>query len=615
MKAEALRQIVANRWFAIIDLLLVAISGVAWVLIPELGIWFTLAAVLPWTLRLLAGKLPFQRTPFDWLIAIFLTTAWVGYWAAYDKTAAWIKVWLIVTSVLMYFALSAQPKRNMGPLSMISFFMGLGISIYFFLTHNFTGNPESIMTWWINHRPQVGWPAIHHGYISGLLVITNLFAFYWLWNVRKEAPGRFSIALKVLLILGLGTVVGAFILTMSRGIWAAAACGLGVWVLWRFLASDRFATKPRVRSLFPVFVLVYLCVIIAFVYLGPARAGGGVAQSDYGINSRAELFERSAYFLADYPITGGGLSSFPGLYSQYILSIPIFYFVNSYNMFLDVSIEQGLIGGLAFILIYFGSVWFVSWTIVKTQSDQIRFFSWLGLFALVVAIVHGLFYDYLYNGSGTMLLLFPVGVSMLGVMDLHHSENKVVQLADVLPGLSTSKVRTAVGILVVATFTILVLNINKLVSLWYANLGSVQMSKVELMHFPTNNWATTEIVPELETANASLHSALQYDPNNQTANYRLGMISMLRQDFRTASINLETAHKEAPNHRGIIKSLGYCYSWLGELDKAELLLERVSEAQNELDIYVWWWGAQGRHDLSVNAFQMASRLNAQTTQP
>ena len=79
-------------------------------------------------------------------------------------------------------------------------------------------------------------------------------------------------------------------------------------------------------------------------------AGSGWSgKSSFGNNSRAELTERGAYFLLDYPITGGGLNSFPGLYSQYMLGIPQFYFINSYNLFLDVAIEQGIIGGLAFL--------------------------------------------------------------------------------------------------------------------------------------------------------------------------------------------------------------------------------------------------------------------------
>lgn len=605
-----LRQVIANRWFALLDLLFVLVSGAAWVLIPELGIWFTLAALLPWALRLLAGKLPFRRTPFDWLMAVFLITVWIGYWVAYDQTAAWIKAWLIVTAVLMYFALSTQPKRNIGSLSMISFFMGLGIAIYFFLTHDFTGNPERILAWWMDYRPQVGWPALHHGYISGLLVIMNLIAFYWLWSVGKKGPGRSSTALKAFLILGIGIIVGAFILTMSRGVWAAAACGLGVWILWKIVTSSLFITKPGIKAFFPLFVLLYLGVIIAFVYLSPARAGGSTVPGEYGNNTRAEVFERSAYFLADYPFTGGGLGSFPGLYSQYMISVPFFYFVNSYNVFLDVSIEQGVFGGLAYVLIYLGCVWLISRTIIKTTSHQIRFFSWLGLFALVVTIVHGLFYDYLYNGAGTMLLFFPVGVSMLGITDLQHSEVKVDQFAEVSPALSRGNVLAVAGILFIGIITILALNINKIAAIWYANLGSVQMSQVELRGFPTNHWATIEIAPELDTASTSFHSSLHYDPNNHTANYRLGMISMLRQDFEAACINLEKAHREAPNHRGIIKSLGYCYAWTGEMDKAQRLLERVPEAHKELDSYGWWWDVQGRHDLSINASQMAARLNA-----
>jgi hypothetical protein len=85
---QFLRQLIDNRWFALADLLLVMTSAAAWMLIPRAGIGFSLIALLPWVIRFLAGQRPFQRTPFDWLILIFLVTAWVGYWAAYDKSAA-----------------------------------------------------------------------------------------------------------------------------------------------------------------------------------------------------------------------------------------------------------------------------------------------------------------------------------------------------------------------------------------------------------------------------------------------------------------------------------------------------------------------------------------------
>ena len=144
---------------------------------------------------------------------------------------------------------------------------------------------------------------------------------------------------------------------------------------------------------------------------------------------------------------------------------------------------------------------------------------------------------------------------------------------------------------------------------WYANLGAIQMSQAELKNFPTSQWATSDTVHRLEAAESTLLAALRYEPYNQTANYRLGLISLLRQDFKTAAANLEAAHQQAPNHRGIIKSLGYCYVWLGDMDKARVLLEQIPEAQDELKVYIWWWGTQSRPDLSELASIAVSQLD------
>jgi hypothetical protein len=123
-----LRQLVNSQWFALTDLLLVMLSGGFSIINPKMGSWSVLIALLPWSLRTIVGKSPFQRTLFDWLIAIFLLTAWVGYWAAYDKTTAWNKAWLIVLAVLLYYALSSQPKQNLVWISFILFVIGVGVS-------------------------------------------------------------------------------------------------------------------------------------------------------------------------------------------------------------------------------------------------------------------------------------------------------------------------------------------------------------------------------------------------------------------------------------------------------------------------------------------------------
>ncbi len=598
-----MRQLVDNRWFALTDLLLVVMSAAAWMLIPQFGIGFSLIALLPWVFRFLAGYLPFKRTPFDWLIAIFLVTSWVGYWAAYDISAAWIKIWLIVSAVLLYYALSAQPKQNLAFLSFLSFCFALVLSLYFCLTYDFAGSGGRLGIWWMNHRPHVGWPAIHHDDVLGLILISGILAFYWLWNTSKRSLGSAAVVMQLFLLFGMGMVALVFVLTVSRGLGLMGVAAAGFWVLWK--ASTMSGSNARVRAVFPVLVLSYIFVLITFAYLGPASDVPGSTQSDYGMNTRAELLGRGAYFLVDYPITGVGLASFPGLYSRYILVIPQFYFTNTYNLFLDVAIEQGVVGGLILIILYLGSVVLLSQAIVNNPSGELRFLRWLCLVALIVTMVHGLFYDYLYSGNGAGLLFYPLGMAVTVVLNQSRPAEQVFPTSK----LAFSWQKVSIG-LFLASIVILTLNLNQIRSLWYANLGAVQMSQAELKDFPTNQWATSDMVPRLELAEATLQTALQYKPDSQTANYRLGLISMLRQDFKTAAANLETAYQEAPDHRGIIKSLGYCYVWLGELDRAQALLNRIPEAQNEMSVYIWWWETQGRADLSERASLIIPRLDS-----
>jgi O-antigen ligase len=589
-------------------------SGAVWVLIPKFGLWFTLFALLPSGLKMLGSRPVIERTPINWLVLVFLITALVGYWAAYDKVSAWIKFWLIVTSVLLYFSLSAQSKQYFGLLSLASFFLAFGVSIYFFLTGDFAVGSGRIAFWWMRNRPQVNLPDIHHGYISGLLAMTSNIATYWLWQVWNRKFNRFNMAKKSIIILVMAVIIWAFILTMSRGIWAAVAGAVGVVIIWKITASSRFSGMIKIKEAFPFVTLIILGAIITFVYLGPARADGDTTQSNYGTNTRAELQSRGTYFLADYPITGGGLNSFPGLYSQYMIVIPFFYFINSYNLFLDIGIEQGIVGGLAFFCIYLGSVWLVSKGIVISQSRQTRFIGWLCLLMLIVIIVHGLFYDYLYNGPITVLLFVPIGVSM-GVFNAKKIGDDTFQLTKLPFALRETNIRILIYAIIVGAIVLVALNFSWIKSIWYANLGAVQMSQAELKDFPTNSWTGNEIVPALEIAEKSFHSSLQFDPDNRTANQRLGMIAMYRQDFESAVGYLEEAHDQAPDHRGIIKLLGYSYIWFGKIDMGQSLLSQIPEARDELNVYIWWWGTQGRNDLSENASLAWEKLSLVTSQP
>ena len=570
---------------------------------PEWGIWFILIALLPLVLRVFVGG--FQFKPIDSLVVIFVATAWVGYWAAYDQVTAWSKVWLIVIAALLYFSLMWQPKQNLFHISIFLFYFGVGVSLYFFLTHDFVTLPRKleyvnrIGRWIMDTRPQTGWKPIHPNYIAGMIAITVPFIIYPSLDFRKKnakIPEWFLLTISI----GLGVAGLALVMATSRGVVLAIVSGVGTWFLWRLSNLIRIRYRFKSKALFTILFSIYLCLVVVFLFLGPAQWGSIISDGKYGNGSRAELFERSVYLVLDYPITGGGLGSFPGLYSQYILNIPFFFLPNSHNLFLDIAIEQGVFGGLSYLILYLFSLLVVSDAIVNEHED--RTFKWIVLYSLIVAFVHGMVDDYLYNGAGTVLSLFLIGLAMNGQRRNTVTRENSIDL-------------WTIGAIAVIWMLIVLINLNQIRAVWYANIGAVQLAKAELYDFPNAGWAGDEIIPKLSAADASLRSSLQFDHANRTANQRLGMIYMLKRDFQLAEIYLEGALKQTAGHRGIIKSLGYCYVWLGETEKAQPFLLQIPETREELDAYTWWWETQGRIDLSENATQASALLNATISQP
>jgi hypothetical protein len=592
-----LGRVVSSHWFALADLFLVVGSGFLWIFNPEIGVLPIISiALIPWVFRILVDSLPFRGTLFDWLIVIFLVTAWVSYWAAYDRETAWSKAWVIVLAILLYYALLAQPYENLDWICTFLFCTGLGVSIYFLLTHDFTVFPRKleivnrIGLWITGVFPRTGWTPIHPNYVAGITTITTSFILYPIGKLAKRT-NLFSSFILIVSMMGLGIALFSIFMTTSRGIIMAIASIFGIWIIWRIIGLSEIRLKRSRETVFPALVFIWLFAVVLFLYVGPANSGSAISDNYfYGTGSRGELASRSLYLLLDFPFTGGGLGAFPGLYSNYILGIPNFNVLNSHNLFLDVAIEQGWVGGFTFILMYLISIWLVSVSLAREELIRTKNLHWILLFALVVAFIHGMVDDYLYSNNGTILSLFLVALTVLITRSNNPGKSVIFEHKLLIIGIGF--------IILVFSFMLFSKNI---LSSWYANLGSVRMSQVELDGFPNNGWAGPAIFFKLDNAMSALHSSLQFNPDNRTANQRLGMISMINQEFESGSEYLETAHRVAPGHRGIIKSLGYCYVWLGDFEKAKSLLLDIPEAQEELDVYIWWWGTQGRDDLSENA--------------
>ncbi len=609
-----------HRTLALSHFLLTVLACFVIYAFPSAGQWPILLSVIPLGVRLFIDRPLFHNRLIDGLLAIFLVTALIGYWAAYDRTAAWMKLSLLVAGILLYYAISTQPKSNLDILAGFWFIFGVGVSLYFLLTLDFGVSPakfnfiNQIGLKWMSIRPAVSWPAIQPtDTAAGIAIITSLYGFYFL-APREETPRNRLVS--VLVLVGFGIVIAAILLATSRGALLALAAATGVLLVW--LAIRRMGSRQEIAyQFFPVGVLLFIGLTALLLILPLGIFNSGFLIGENLILNRSELIRNGISILLDFPFIGGGLESFPGLFSHDILVIPYYSLMNSHNLFVDVSIEQGMIGGLAFLLVYSISLWKMAALLGRGHSNRMQIFYGAVFTSLLIAMVHGLVDDYLYSRWWTALAFFPVGMSTLAsAMEPAQKTNSPRNsLFGQIFGRQTSGSRQVYARgLMLAGITLVVavigLNWNRIAAEWFANLGAVEMSRVELAGYPANKWNDGGRINEMQPAKMLFIRSLDYDDKNWIANYHLGLIEMVERDFSSAANYLAQAYQQQPWHRGVIKNLGYSYAWLGEMEKASLYLQSIPEAKSELDVYVWWWDTQGRQDLSANANVLASRLKS-----
>lgn len=593
--------------------------------LPQAGLWPILLPVALHGARILLDRRLFHDRWIDGLLAIFLVTAVLGYWTAYDPAAAWTKLKLLLAGVVLYYAISTQPTSNLGILAGFWFVFGVGVAAYFLFTHDFQADPvksaliNKIGIQWMSLHPRFTWPSIQPtDTAAGLVIITSVYGFYFL----KPRGRRKDDLLNILVLAGFGLAFMAVMLATSRGaLLAMTAVGLILLVhmLVRRLHSP---WRENLLRLFPWGVCL-LIGLTALLLVFPRETFG--AESFPGRNllfDRSGLIRTGIAIMEDFPLLGGGLNAFPGLYSQYILVIPYYSIANSHDIFVDVMIEQGVLGGLAFLILYMVGLWKTASLLNRDHTGRMQVLYGCAFLSITIAILHGLVDDYLYSGWWSALAFFPFGMSMLvSATEPAYLAGSVEETALARTGGSESSSpfkryrRGALALILGIVLLSTGLFWNRMAAQVFANIGAVKMDKIDLAGYPANHWDTGERVGELQSAKILFERSLVYNSNNRLANYRLGLIAMARKDFESAADYLEKAYQQDPSHRGIIKNLGYSYAWCGELNKAVLFLEQVPEAQSELEEYVWWWDAQGRHDLSVAASQLASLIHNKSNQP
>jgi putative inorganic carbon (HCO3(-)) transporter len=216
----------------------------------------------------------------------------------------------------------------------------------------------------------------------------------WLDPVVRLVP--------LLIALFFGAVLA---LTQSRSAWIGVAAGLGAmaWLRWRWARW--------------LLLAAVLLLALALAYVGPQAAmqaifqsadlpAAGTMLSTVNLQGRIQIWNRALYAIQDFPLTGCGLGTFRRVVQVFyplFLVGPDFDIGHAHNVFLQVALDVGLPGLIAYLALVGTALW-IGWRVARSPDRDYR---WLGL-----GIVGALVGFHAYGLTDTIALGAKPGVAL-----------------------------------------------------------------------------------------------------------------------------------------------------------------------------------------------------------
>lgn len=356
-------------------------------LFPNPWTWVGVA-VLPllWFMRWLHIRKVTRSTPLDLPILLLLLMIPVSLYASVDLELSLTSLLQILAGVSLFYAALNSLSSSNGLTRLVHSLILMGMTLAVI---------APLGTQWVTDRvfslpriyeqlPRSLPETVHPNVLAGTIVLIVPLAL-GLLLCPALGTGRAKVPIKGLLLLSLVTMLITVVLTQSRGAYTALVAGLLV------VATARF------RWLGFLIPIAALGVFIVARSLGSAVIADALLRTGAlgGWEGRQEVWARALYMMQDFPYTGIGLGTFsrvgPVMYPYFILS-PATEVPHAHNLFLQVGVDLGLPGLIAFLailtssLFMAGRAYFVSCRVGAMRLASIS----LGLLgSLVVLVIHG----------------------------------------------------------------------------------------------------------------------------------------------------------------------------------------------------------------------------------
>jgi O-antigen ligase len=531
------------------------------------------------TLRLTALDLP---------LAFFLLSAIIGVWPAYDRSTCWKPLAALVAGFLLYGLISRLATSHVWwrAIATVIVLTGVLLSLYFITQYDHLGYPEKVGA--IDRLGTligrivpsvVAWVPMTNSvatFLEGVLFLAlalGLAAERWAWRVGGAVSAG---------LIGL-----ALLMSASRGAWLAV---LVVSVLWVALHWRPARVAVIVGAILTLALAIYVIVRRDITVLGDIPIVDRTLAPLFIRPDRLDVYRNSVYLIQDFSLTGIGLGEqFAMVLSKYALLIQVPFLTYSHNLYLEVWLQQGLLGAVAWLWLM-AALYQAARTHAKPGPDLLYQGAWLGLTAV---FVHGISDARQYADLWCWVPFFGL-LGLDAAILLRRAHATPQERRWVFPA-------AAVGVFLV----VVLVSLHPVPATWHANLGCVLQARADL----PASLEDGQRAPLRQEAADHYRRAIQIAPRNRTAQQRLGVMLVDENRFHEAIEHLEMAWQADPGNTTTHKTLGLAYVWVGELERAKPLLQDVPDIVQELNAWGWWRATQQQTEQSMDAYRMSLLLD------
>jgi hypothetical protein len=496
-----------------------------------IGLLFLLASFV---MRAVRTHTFLSRTGLEIPWALGIASAAVAVWIAYNQPVALLQLFRLLAAFVLYEALVSEQETFLRWPAVVFLIGATALAVYWPAHNDFAAQPGKLAV--INRLgaslthllPGIPGPDIHSNVAAGTLLAALPFGAAMIWDAWRARQRLLSYLAAVLTFI----ILGGLVMTSSRGAWLALAGASTLAVLtW---VQRRWFRRPRQQLVFWGLVALSGLLVISFGFLTGNfdRLAGQIPDPTGGIQSRTHLWVQSLRLLRDYPFTGSGLMTYWMVHPVYALLIDVPFIAHSHNTFLEVWIEQGVLG---FLGLFLAGLVVAVWTWRALGRRAVSPWGWTGLAALTAVTLHGLV-DVVFYVERTL----PIIGLLFGYAWFLNLPTPA-PLAHPAPA-SNRRVPVWAWVALAAILGMLAAAAafhRALAGAWYANMGAVQQTRLELTRFdPQRHEEFTldqarqalDLGPALE----SFAKALAADPTNRTALQRRTEIELSLGDYSAA---------------------------------------------------------------------------------